>query len=106
MSRIMEKADERIFVHVKHASTEYAYIMIKTADSDVVVIATANCHQLVPLNELWIEFGTGKSLRFTPIHHIARSLGLDKSLEFLFFHSFSGCNTTSSLLKKDKKSFF
>ena len=56
----MDEADERIFVHVKHYSREHAQIMIKTADSDVAVIAIANFHQLVPLNELWIEFGSGK----------------------------------------------
>ena len=56
----MDEADERIFVHVKHYSREHARIMIKTADSDVAVIAIANFHQLVPLNELWIEFGSGK----------------------------------------------
>ena len=56
----MEEADESIFVHVKHYSREHAHIMIKTADSDVAVIAIANFHQLVPLNELWIEFDAGK----------------------------------------------
>ena len=50
----MGEADERIFVDVKHASREHAGIMIKTVDSHVVVIAIANFHQLVPLNELWI----------------------------------------------------
>ena len=43
----MEEADERIFVNVKHASREHTCIIIKAADSDVVVIAIANFHQLV-----------------------------------------------------------
>ena len=43
----MEEADERIFVNVKHASKEHTSIIIKAADSDVVVIAIANFHQLV-----------------------------------------------------------
>ena len=46
----MEEADERIFVHVNHVSTEHACIMIKAADSDVFVIAIANFHQLVQEN--------------------------------------------------------
>ena len=102
----MEEANERIFVHVKHASRAYVRIMIKTVGSNIVVIAVANFHQLVPLNELWIEFGAGKLWRFIPIHQVARSLGPDKSLAFLFFHAFSGCYTTSSLSGKGKKSFF
>ena len=94
----MEEADERIFVEAKDASREHNRIMIKTIDSDVAVIAIANFHQLVPLTELWIEFGAAKSFRFI----IARGLGPDQSVAFLFFHAFSGCDTTSSLLKKDK----
>ena len=57
----MEEADERIFVYVKHALREHARILVKTAESEVVVIAIANFHELVPLNELSIEFGAGKS---------------------------------------------
>ena len=102
----IEKAYETIFVHVKHASREHVCIKIKTVDSDVVVIAIANFYQLVPLNELLVEFGTGKPVRFISIHQIARSLGPDKSLRFLFIHAFSGCVTTSSLSGKGKKSFF
>ena len=63
----MEEADERIFVHLKYVSREHTSIIIKTVDSDVVLIAIVNFHQLVPLNELWIEFGAGKSLSFIPI---------------------------------------
>ena len=102
----MEEPDERIFVHAKHASREYTCIMIKTFDSDIVIRAIANFHQLVPWNELQIEFVAGTSLRFIPIHQIARSLGLDKSRAFLFFHAFSGCDMMPSLSGKDKKSFF
>ena len=56
--------------------------------------------------EFWIKFGAGKSLKFIPIHQIARSLEPDKSLTFLFFYAFSGCDTASSLSGKDKKRFF
>ena len=72
-----EEADETIFVHVKHASREHICIKIKTVDSDVVVIAIANFYQLAPLNELLVEFGTRKPLRFISIHQMARSLGPD-----------------------------
>ena len=30
----MEEVDEKIFVHVKHASREHAHIMIKPGDSN------------------------------------------------------------------------
>ena len=52
-----------------------------------------------------MEFGVAKSLRFIPFHQMARSLGPDQSLEFKFFHAFSGCATTSSLSGKARKKF-
>ena len=45
-------------------------------------------------------------MRFIPIHQIVRTFWPDQSLDFLFFHAFSGCDTTSSLSGKDRKSFF
>ena len=79
----MEEVDEKIFVHVKHASREHAHIMIKPGDSNVVIIVIATFNQLKQLNELWIEFGAGKSLRFISIHQIARTLRPDKFLLFI-----------------------
>ena len=71
MPSTMKETDERISVYVKHASREDTRIMIKTVSSNVAVIAIANCHQLVPLNELSIEFGARKLLRLIPIYQIA-----------------------------------
>ena len=102
----MEEVDEKIFVHVKHASSEHVRIMIKTADSNVVVTVIANFNQLVPLNELWIEFCGGNSLIFIPIHQIATNSGPDKSSTFLCSMRLVAANTKSSLRGKGKKSFF
>ena len=57
MPRNMEEAHEQIFVNIKHASREHARIMITTVNSNIFVIKIATFHQLVPLNEFWIEFG-------------------------------------------------
>ena len=51
MTYNMEEPDERIFVHVEQALGKHAQIMIKTVDGNVVVIAIANFHQLLPLND-------------------------------------------------------
>ena len=48
----MEEVDERIFVHVKHASREHAHITIKPGESNVVIIVIANFNQLKQLNEI------------------------------------------------------
>lgn len=51
-----EEADTRMLVHAAHAG--YSKVMIRTVDTDVVVIAVA-CWQHLNLEELWIMFGTG-----------------------------------------------
>ena len=102
----LEEADEHMFLHALHASENYKSILIKTVDSDVVTIAISVFHNLPMLNELWIEFGTGKSLKFIPVHEIAAKMGKVTSQAFLFFHALSGCDTTSSLSRKGKKLFF
>ena len=45
----MQEVDEMTFAYEKHASREHTPIMVQTADSNIVVIAIANFHQLVPL---------------------------------------------------------
>ncbi|CAB4001311.1 Hypothetical predicted protein [Paramuricea clavata] len=101
----IEEADERMFVHVRNAAEECSRILVKTVDSDDVVIALSAFHKIPGLQELWLVFGVRKHLRFIPIHEIANSLGPQTSTAYLFFHLFSGCDTTSSLHGKGKKSF-
>ena len=71
----LEEADESMFLYVLHASENYKLILIKTGDSDVVTIAISVFHKLPMLNKLWIEFETGKSLKFIPVHEIAAKMG-------------------------------
>lgn len=76
--------------------------MIKTVDTDVLVIALYVQYKL-KLKELWLEFGVGKNLRYIPVHQIAEKLG-EECLGLPFFHTFSGCDTTSGFNGKGKKS--
>ena len=101
----IEEADERMFVHVQHAAELHPRILVKTVDSDVVVIAIGAFKRIQCILELWLEFGVGKHLKYIPIHEIVNSLGPQTSTAFLFFHAFSGSDTTSSLKGKGKKSF-
>ena len=53
--------------------------------------------------ELWIGFGTGKAFQHIPVHEITQTLGPEKSLSCRLFHSFTGCDTTSSVLGIGKR---
>ena len=66
-----EEADSRMMVHVAHAANTYNNILIRTVDSGVVVLAVYAFAQLtLSLNELWVDFGTGKHYRLIPAHNI------------------------------------
>ncbi len=98
-----EEADTRIFLHVSDATNHgYRKLMIRTVDSDVLVLAIAAVQQLT-IDELWVAFGTGKSFRYLPAHEMATALGPAKSAALPFLHAFTGCDTVSSFSGRGKR---
>ena len=98
-----EEADTRILLHVKHAiSKGYNKIMIRTVDTDVVVLAVAHVRML-DVQELWVSFGVGKHHRYLPAHSMASSLTAEQCHALLFFHAFTGCDTVSYLAGRGKR---
>ena len=98
-----EEADDRIFLHVRNASLRgYRKTTIITVDTDVVVIA---CYIFFDLDvdELWIEYGTGKNKKWIPIHVYASLLGEEKCRAMLFWYTYTGCDTVSKFLGRGKK---
>ena len=72
-----EEADRRMLLHLSHATNHgHHKILIKTVDTDVVVLAVSVAQGLLPEDELWLAFGTGKSFRYLAAHEIAVGLGL------------------------------
>ena len=52
---------------------------------------------------IWVALGTGRNFKYLQINAISRSLGEEKSLAMPYFHSCTGCDTTSSFFRKGKK---
>ena len=77
--------------------------MIKTVDTDVVVVAVAVAQDLQPEDELWLAFGTGKGFRYLAANAIAAGLGPEKSQALPVFHALNGCDTASSFAGHGKK---
>lgn len=101
-----EEADTRILLHAMDAVEKgYRQIMLRTVDTDVVVLAVSTV-VLLENTQLWIAFGTGKHLRYIPAHQIATSLGAEKARALPMFHAFTGCDTVSSFAGKGKKTAF
>ena len=101
-----EEADTRILLHVFGAAKKLSRIMVRTVDTDVVVLCVLNVYKF-QVDELWpIAFGTVKHMRYIPTHAIANSLGQAKSNALLFFHALTGCNTVSSFCGRGKKTAY
>lgn len=77
--------------------------MIRTVDTDIVVLVIANVHKL-DTEELWVSFGVGKSHRYLQINKIADKLPRDQCEALPFFHAFTGCDNTSFFCGRGKKS--
>ena len=92
-----------MLVHAADASKAgYKDIIIRTVDTDVVIISIAMTQHL-HFNELWIAFGTGSNLRYLAAHEIASRLGPEKATSLPVFHAFTGCDTVSCFSGKGKK---
>ena len=100
-----EEADSRICIHVQHALQNGARnILVSTVDTDVIVILVGAYFSFLdtfPDMNIFVGFGTGKHFK---INSICQSLGKEKSRALPFFHTFTGCDTTSQFLGKGKKS--
>ena len=96
-----EEADTRMLLHAKHCG---GTVILKTVDTDVVVIAAA-CFTDTGLEKLWIEIGVGQHKRYIAIHHLVETdpLNAEVCSVLPFFHAATGCDTVSSLLGIGKK---
>ena len=99
-----EEADTRILLHVSHAAQHgHQQIIIRTVDTDVVVLSVYAMNKLPSGTELWLAFGTGKSFHYLAAHEIAASLGLERACALPMFHALTGCDTVSSFAGHGKK---
>lgn len=105
-----EEADTRIVVHLIDAAKHgHKNIVVKTVDTDVIVILVGLFSQIVndhPLLQINVEFGVGKDLRVVSINKLHASLGNDISNSLPFFHAFTGSDSTSGFRGKGKKTIF
>ncbi|KAL8561151.1 hypothetical protein ACOMHN_054522 [Nucella lapillus] len=99
-----EEADSRMLLHASHAAQHgHHAILIRTVDTDVVVLAVSLAQELQPEDKLWLAFGTGQSFRYLAAHEIAAGLGREKARALPIFHALTGCDTVSSFAKRGKK---
>ena len=65
-----EEADTGMFLRAKHpASLGHIKLLMRTVDSDIVIIAIFLFH-LLSLKELWISYGKGRHYRYSYSHNM------------------------------------
>ena len=101
-----EEADSCMLLHVTHAAQHgHHQILIRTVDTDVVVLAVFTINYLPAGCELWLAFVTGKIFRYMAAHQIAVSLGPEMSCALPMFHALTSCDTVSSFAGHGKKTW-
>ncbi|KAK3912859.1 Chromosome-associated kinesin KIF4 [Frankliniella fusca] len=103
---MMEEADGRIILHVfDMIMSGYKDVLIRTVDTDVVVLAVSFFHRMqeIGLVTLWLKLGTGTHVKYYAAHDIANALGLEKAVSLRGFHAFTGCDEVSFMATKGKK---
>ena len=97
-----EEADTRLLLHAADCvRQDHSIIIIRTSDTDVVVLAFSLSQQL-GAKELWTSFETGKHFRYIAIHDIASKLGPDKCKALPVFHAITECDTVSFIAGRGK----
>lgn len=70
-----EEADSQMMLHINHALQHgLNRILVKTVDTDVVVLAVVIATILPVDSKIWLAFGTGKMFRYLAAHEIGASL--------------------------------
>lgn len=95
-----EEADTRMFLHAAHASQSYKNIIIKSPDTDVLVLAISLIENINA--HLFISYGTLKSMKIYDINVIYQTLGSDVSKALIGVHVYTGCDSVSSFKGKSK----
>ena len=97
-----EEADTRMIYHVGQLPSG-TNVVVRTVDTDVVVIALGCFHQLQD-KKIWVESGvqSKNNLTYISINQLFDQLGEPLCKALPFYHAFTGCDYTSSFNRKGK----
>ena len=91
-----EEADTRMIYHIRELPSGTNFV-VRTADTDVFVIALRCFHQLQD-KRIWVESGvqSKNNLTYISINQLSDQLGEPLCKALPFYHAFTGCDYTSS----------
>ena len=111
-----EEADIRMLMHAGFADADFAArgvhgtVVIRSPDTDVLVLAVNYFPKMANTVKMWLETGTITSTtdkrRFVPVHSICAAVGPQFCNMFSAVHSLTRCDSVSSLFGIGKKIVF
>ena len=105
-----EEADTRIILHIIHdLNCRFSSILIKTSDSDVIVILIQHLQHFDTIStvcNITVHYGIGKTQRVINIRELACALGVQRSAALSLFVTLTGCESTSAMKGCSKRMCF
>ena len=98
-----EEADSRMIYHLISVPTPNN-VVIRTADTDVLIIAIGCLASIDPNINIWLEVGlfTKNTLRYISVNQLYSKLGARLSKSLPSYHAFTGCDYTAAFSRKGK----
>ena len=105
-----EEADTRIILHIIHAlNSGFSSILIKTSDSDVIVILIHHLQHFDTINagcNIMLNYGIRKTQRVINIRELAYALGVQRNAALPLFVTLTRCDSTSAMKGRSKRMCF
>ena len=89
-----KEADNRMFFHLANVNAP-SNVVIRTADTDCLIIGLASQHLYEESIHVWLEVGTPfkNILRFINLNQLSSRLGNDLCAALPACHAFTGCDS-------------
>lgn len=97
-----EEADTKI-AFLACQQKEDSTIVIRTSDTDILVIMLANMEYLQATVEVWMDLGVGNARRYVDVSALYSKLGPQISKALPALHAFTGCDFNPALYRRGKK---
>ena len=80
--------------------------LIEANDTDVIVLGQRAYALRIHLEALRITYGVGDEIGYIAIHDVVSSIGGCRAMAMPGCHAFSGCDTTSTIYGKRKRTSY
>lgn len=96
-----EEADTK-FAFFLEKMKEPQNIVIRCADTDILVILLGNMSHFYELANIWLHFGTGNNTRYINVSAIYSELGKEICDALPAMHALTGCDFNPAFLRRGK----